>query len=236
MDRDIKATHVPRFQQYTKNWAKKEIPVQRTKRARHILTQLQNKYPKAAIALHYKTPWQLLVAVVLSAQCTDKKVNEVTRILFQKYKTVKDFARADISSIEKIIRPTGFYHTKARHIIHAAQKIEKEFGGKLPRTMEQMITLPGVGRKSANIILGNTYGIIDGVAVDTHVSRISQRLGFTHETTPEKIEQDLMKLFPKRVWLSLTYFTIEHGRTLCKARNRKCGTCPLKNICPSSLV
>lgn len=225
-----------RFRVYTKSWVKRESSARRKKRARLILRTLKKTYPNATIALSFETPIQLLVAVMLSAQCTDKKVNEVTTSLFKKYRTVKDFARANQKILESEIHSTGFYKTKARHIIAAAQKIEKDFGGELPHTMPEMITLPGIARKSANIVLGNIYGVIDGIAVDTHVSRIAQRLGLSQTVNTEKIEQDLMQLVPKKEWLRATYYIIEHGRALCTAKKRMCEVCPLNKICPSSLV
>lgn len=225
-----------RFRIYTKAWIRREPEADKKKRAGAILKILKKAYPGAKIALRFETPIQLLVAVVLSAQCTDKKVNEVTSQLFKKYRTVKDFAHANQKTFEREIRPTGFYRAKARHIIATARKIETEFGGKLPKTMAEMTTFPGIARKSANIILGNLYGVADGIAVDTHVSRLAQRFGLTNTDNPTKIEQDLMELLPKKEWLQATYYIIEHGRALCAAKKRMCESCPLNKICPSSLV
>ena len=235
-----------KFQQYTKPWIKTETLYAKKKRAARVFSILKKTYPGARMILNYSNNIQLLVAVVLSAQCTDKKVNEVTAVLFKKYKTVKDFANARQSVLEKEIYQTGFYRAKAKNIIGAAKKLEKDFGGKLPRTMAEALTLPGVARKTGNIILGNAYGIVEGMAVDTHVSRISQRLGLTplyrsvagqaKEPNPIEIEKDLMELFPKSEWFKLTYRIIEHGRTICTAPKPKCELCPLNNICPSSLV
>jgi len=205
-------------------------------RAAQITRALEKSYPNAKIALHYRNNIQLLVAVILSAQCTDKKVNEVTRPLFKKYKTAKDFANANQSEFEKEIYQTGFYRAKAKNIIAACKKIEAEFGGRLPRTMEEILTLPGVARKTANVVLGNAYGIVEGIAIDTHMIRLSQRLGFTKQTDPVKIEKDLMTLFPKKQWFPLTYRLINHGRAICEAKKPKCAECPLKKLCPSSLV
>jgi len=204
------------------------------KRALEILRRLSKKFPDAKIALKYSNPIQLTVAVILSAQCTDKKVNEVTAVLFKKYKTAKDFAKANLAVFEREIRPTGFYRAKARNIIAAAKLLESKFGGKLPKTMEEMTTLPGVARKSANIILGNAHGVVEGIAVDTHVMRISQRLGLTKFSDPVKIERDLMELFPRARWFDLTYKIIEHGRNICDAKKPKCSICPLNDICPSA--
>lgn len=194
---------------------------QKQKRALQILQLLEKHNPKAGIALKYNNPIQLLVAVILSAQCTDKKVNEVTAKLFKKYKTVEDFANADLKTFEKEIKPTGFYKAKAKNIIAAAKMIRERFTGKLPRSIEEMTQLPGVGRKTANIVLGNAYGIVKGVAVDTHVRRLAQHFGWTKESDPVKIEQDLMRLWPKRYWLKGTYLLQHYGRTVCTAR--KCG-------------
>ena len=225
-----------KFQQYTKPWIKAETAADKKKHAALIIRALGTSYPNAKIALNYKNNIQLLVAVMLSAQCTDKKVNEVTDHLFKKYKTARDFASARQKTLEREIYQTGFYRAKARHIIAACKKIEKDFNGTLPHTMAELLTLPGVARKTANVVLGNAYGVVDGIAVDTHVSRIAQRLGLTKNTSPEKIEQDLMKLFPKKQWFALTYRTIDHGRAVCISQKPKCAACPLNKMCPSSLA
>lgn len=231
-------------------FGKKTLPREsahaRRTRAARILRALKKAYPKAKIALSYKTPAQLLVAVILSAQATDKKVNKVTAKLFKKYNTARDFAAATPRVFEKEIRQTGFYRAKAKHIISAAKLLEREFGGHLPKTMEEMMRLPGVARKTANIVLGNAYGIIEGIAVDTHVQRIAGRLGLTRyagrqkiehkKTNPNKIEEDLMRLYPKKEWLQLTYFIIEHGRSVCAAKKPSCNTCPLAKLCPSAFM
>lgn len=231
-------------------FGKKTLP-RESARARHarasrILRILKKTYPKARIALAYQTPMQMLAAVILSAQSTDKKVNEVTAALFKTYKTPKDFASANPRVFEKEIRQTGFYRAKAKHIIAAARMIEKDFSERLPRTMEEMMRLPGVARKTANIVLGNAYGIIEGIAVDTHVQRIAGRFGLTRytdrqiiehkKTDPNKIEEDLMRLYPKKEWLQLTYFIIEHGRSVCAAKKPSCNTCPLAKLCPSAFM
>lgn len=226
----------PKFRDYTKPWISKETFPVKKRRGEKILAILKKTYPKAKIILRYNNDIQLLVAVILSAQCTDKKVNEVTEKLFKKYRTVGDFAGVDLKEFEAEIKPTGFYHAKARNIIASAKMIMKDFGGKLPKTMEDMTQLPGVARKTANIVLGNAYGIVEGIAVDTHVGRVSQRLGLTDTDDPKKIEQDLMRLIPKKDWFRLTYYMIDHGRAICTARNRKCSICPLNKVCPSSLV
>lgn len=225
-----------RFQTYTKPWIRKEGPAKKKIRARGILTILTKSYPDAGMMLRYENHIQLLVAVMLSAQCTDKKVNEVTKSLFKKYKTAHDFASTSQRTLEKEIYQTGFYRAKAKHIIAAAKIIERDFGGKLPRTMKECLLLPGVARKTANIILGNAYGIVEGIAVDTHVSRIAQRLGLTTHTDAKKIEQDLIALFPQQSWFLLTYRIIDHGRAICKAQKPACVVCPLRNICPSTHI
>lgn len=202
------------------------------KRARVVkmLQILEKHNPQAKIALNYNNPIQLLVAVMLSAQCTDKKVNEVTKTLFKKYKTVKDFANANLKVFEKEIKPTGFYKAKARNIIAAAKMIQEKFEGKLPKTIEEMTKLPGVGRKTANIVLGNAYGIVQGIAVDTHVRRLARHFGWTKEKDPDKIEQDLMKLWPKKYWLKGTYLLQNYGRTICTARRCACKQYYLKDF------
>ncbi len=212
----------------------KESSDQTKKRAREINRRLKKTYPKAKIALRFKNPWELLVAVILSAQCTDKKVNEVTPALFAHYKTVDDFAAARPADIEKLIRPTGFYRAKAKSILTTARLVKEKFGGKVPRTMRDMLTLRGVARKTANVVLGNAYGVVEGIAVDTHVRRLSQRLGLSAHNDPVKIEQDLMRLFPKKEWFPLTYRLIDHGRVICTAKDPRCDLCPLKDICPSA--
>jgi endonuclease III len=227
---------LPRFQEYTKSWIANESFEEKKKRARQILALLKKTYPGAGMILNYGNPIQLLVAVMLSAQCTDKKVNEVTTTLFKKYKTAQDFASATPKVFEQEIYQTGFYRAKTKNIIAATNMIAEKFGGKLPKTMEDMLTLPGVARKTANVVLGNAYQVYDGIAVDTHVSRLAQRMGFTQHTDPKKIEQDLMALFPKEDWFKTTYLLIEHGRAICTAPRRKCEICPLNKICPSSLV
>lgn len=212
-------------------------PPKLKKRVLKIIGCLQKLFPDAKIALKYSNPWELLVAVVLSAQCTDKKVNEVTEKLFQKYRKLEDYMRASRSEFEKDIRPTGFYRNKAKSILAAAKVIKEKFsarggpasgwGGRLPRTMAEMVTIPGVGRKSANVILGNAYGVVEGIAVDTHVIRLSRLLGLTNEKDPVKIERDLMQIVPKRDWFRFTYLLIGYGRKYCPARSHDHAKCPL---------
>lgn len=222
--------------EWRRPWIKKEKPVQKKKRAAVIVTKLKNEYPDAQIVLNYKNNIQLLVAVILSAQCTDKKVNEVTVKLFKKYKTARDFAWANLKTLERAVKPTGFYRAKAKNIRAACKLIVEKFKGKLPRTMPEMLQLRGVARKTANVVLGNAYGVVEGIAVDTHVRRLAQRLGLTKNDTPEKIERDLMALIAKKDWFSLTYLFIAHGRAVCVAQKPRCTECLLKRMCPASRV
>lgn len=204
------------------------------KQALIIAKLLKKHYHNAHIVLKYSNNFELLVSVILSAQCTDKMVNKVTKKLFKKYKTIKDYAHADIKTLEQDIRSTGFYRNKAKSLQSTARMILENFDGKIPKTMSELITLPGVARKTANIVLGNAFGIVGGIAVDTHVSRLSQRLGFSKNTNPDKIEQDLMNLFERNDWFNLTYLLIEHGRAICNAKKPKCDECFLNQLCPSA--
>ena len=206
----------------------------RRARTKKIISTLKKNYPDAHIVLKFKNTWELLVAVILSAQCTDKKVNEVTAHLFKKYKTLDDYVNADPREFERMIHATGFYRAKAKNILASAKIVQGKFGGRVPRTMEEILTLRGVARKSANVILGNAYGIVEGIAVDTHVRRLSQRLGLTKNSDPEKIEKDLMELIPKKDWFDTTYLLIDHGRAVCTAKDPRCDLCPLSKICPSA--
>lgn len=201
--------------------------------SKDVLRILKKEYPLARIALNFNNPLELLVAVILSAQCTDVRVNIITAQLFKKYRTVRDYARADTKEFEQDIRSAGFFRNKAGNIISAAQKIVRDYGGKVPDSMEELLTLPGVARKTANIVLFNAYGITSGIAVDTHVRRLSRRLGLTGNEDPVKIEQDLMKIIPKKDWGRFSYLLIEHGRKICDARKPKCGQCVLAGLCPS---
>lgn len=203
-------------------------------KSKKFLSILKKTYPNAKIALNYSNNWELTVAVILSAQCTDKRVNIVTEKLFKKYKTLEDYVTANLKEFEQDIRSTGFYRNKAKNIIASANIIQEEFDGKVPDNMEDLLKLKGVARKTANVVLGNAYGKVEGIAVDTHVKRLSQRLGLTKEKDPVKIEKDLMKLFPKKDWYKLTYLLIEHGRAICDAKKPLCHKCPLKELCPSA--
>lgn len=206
----------------------------RTKiKVNEIIKRLKVIYHKRKIVLNYSSPIELLVATILSAQCTDKKVNIVTQELFKKYKTVFDYAKADPKEFEQYIRSTGFYHNKAKNIIKSAQIITEKYNGKVPDSMNLLLSLPGVARKTANIVLGHAFGIIEGIAVDTHVIRLSERLGLTNNKLPEKIEVDLMKIIPKIQWLTFSLLLQMHGRTICKAINPNHNECVLKDLCPS---
>jgi endonuclease-3 len=199
-----------------------------------IITRLKKEFPQARTALEFSNPLQLLISTMLSAQCTDVRVNMITPTLFSKYHSSKDFAEADRSELEAEIKSTGFYRMKAKHIIDASKMIVEEFGGNVPKTMAQLISFPGVGRKTANCVLGGAYGIQSGIVVDTHVIRLANRLGLTKNDAPDKIEQDLMKLVPKKEWYRFSNLLILHGRKTCKARKPLCEKCVLSNICPSS--
>ena len=204
---------------------------ERQARVSEILRRLESMYPGATCALRHQSPWQLLVATILSAQCTDKRVNEVTPGLFEKYPTPRDFAAVRPETLAEDIRSTGFFNNKAKSVVGAAKKVVSEFGGEVPRAMEEMLTLPGVARKTANVVLGTAYGIPSGIVVDTHVQRIAARLDLTKNTDPVKIEQDLMKIVPQEKWILFSHEVILHGRARCQARNPKCAECALNDEC-----
>jgi endonuclease III len=205
-------------------------------RAPLVIRRLKKAYPDAHVALKFTNPLEMLVSTILSAQCTDERVNQVTATLFRKYRKPEDYLKVSESELAADIRPTGFFNQKTRAIRGACRMIVEEFGGKVPDTMEDLIRLPGVARKTANIVLGNSYGVVVGIAVDTHVRRVSQRLGFTDQKDPDKVERDLMKLIPKKRWFDFTYVLIEHGRAVCKAPTPRCEVCPVSRLCPSSRV
>ncbi len=204
---------------------------ERAKRVQIIQDILDRTYPNATTALVHRTPWQLLVATILSAQCTDKRVNEVTPGLFAKYPTIEDFAHASQDELANDIRSTGFFNNKAKALIGAAKKILSDYGGEVPRDMDAMLAIPGVARKTANVVLGSAYGIPSGVVVDTHVQRVALRLDLTKNTDPVKIEQDLMKIIPRERWIVFAHQLILHGRALCVARKPRCSECPLDPVC-----
>lgn len=205
-------------------------------RALKTIRLLEKEHSDAEIALTFKNPLELLISTILSAQCTDKRVNIVTKTLFKKYKTLEDYAKADIKELEQDIRSTGFYHNKARHIKKCCQMLIEKFGSQVPRTMEELLELPGVARKTANIVLSNVFGIVEGIAVDTHVRRFSERLGLTQNKNQDKIEQDLMKIVPKEMWMRFSDLLVFHGRRICMAKKPKCGECVLNKICPSAFT
>ena len=211
-------------------------------RAPVIIRRLKEAYPGAQVALEFSNPLEMLVATILSAQCTDERVNQVTRTLFRKYRTPQDYLKVPEQVLADDIRPTGFFNQKTKAIRGASQKLIEDFGGQVPKTMTELDTLPGVARKTANIVQGNSYPELHktdpeaGIAVDTHVRRVSQRLGFTANKDPDKVEQDLMGLIPRDEWFSFTYVLIEHGRQVCKAPTPRCEVCPVNELCPSSRV
>lgn len=202
-------------------------------KAHEIIKLLKKEYPELKTVLHFGTPFELLVATILSAQTTDVLVNKITETLFKKYRTLKDYAEAPIETLQKDISSVNFYKTKAKNIQNTAKLIIEQFGSKVPKTMRELTSLPGVARKTANIILFNAYGINEGIAVDTHVKRLANRLGFTRHEDPVKIEQDLMKLIPKDEWGNITHLLIFHGRKICQARSPNHSECVLSTICPS---
>jgi endonuclease III len=210
---------------------KPKTAAERTARIKKILATLDQMYPNVTCALHHSNAWELLVATILSAQCTDKRVNMVTPGLFRKYPTTQDFAAGSQDELAQDIKSTGFFNNKSRSVIGAAKKILTDFGGEIPRDIDQLLTVPGAARKTANVVLGTAFGIASGIVVDTHVQRISHRLDLTKETEPVKIEKDLMKIIPKEKWILFSHQIIHHGRALCVARNPKCAECKLNPLC-----
>ena len=211
-----------------------EVTTEEKRRVGRIIKLLRKEHPEARCSLDHGSPLELLVATILSAQCTDERVNMVTAELFRKYRTWEDYANAPPEELERDIRSTGFFRNKAKSIRGACRLIGERHGGETPRTMEELLGLPGVARKTANVVLGNAYRIASGVVVDTHVARLSARLGLSAEKTPEKIERDLAALVPKSVWIDFPHLLIAHGREICKARNPECGRCVLSSLCPSA--
>lgn len=205
-------------------------------RIQKIIKLLKEKYPNARTALHFTTPLEILIATMLSAQCTDERVNKVTRKLFRKYRKLEDYANADLKELEQDIKPTGFYKNKAKNIKNACRILIEKFDSKVPKTMNELMELPGVARKTANIVLSNAYGRMEGIAVDTHVRRLSHRLGLSESDNPKKIEQELMKITPKKEWQNISNLLILHGREVCNARKPRCEECILKDLCPSARV
>lgn len=206
------------------------------KRAPEIYERLEKQYPDAKCALDHRNPYELIVATILSAQCTDKRVNMVTPALFEKYPDAESLSAAKPETLEEMIKSTGFFRNKTKSLLGMSSAVVEQHGGRIPSAMESLVKLPGVGRKTANVVLGNAFGIDEGVVVDTHVSRLSNRLALTRETDPVKIEQDLMRLYPKDRWTMLSHLLISHGREICDARRPKCEECVVNNLCPSSRV
>ncbi len=206
----------------------------RSELAAELSPQLTALYPSLEIALRWENPLELIVATVLSAQCTDARVNEVTRSLFPRYPDALAYAEAPLEELKEAVRPTGFFNNKARHLQGLGRRLSEEYGGEVPATMDELLTLPGVARKTANVVLSNAFGIHDGVVVDTHVKRLSHRLGLTNETSPPKVETDLMRVLPQEEWHPFAWRLICHGRAVCQARKPKCGECPVSGLCPSA--
>ena len=213
-----------------------EVYLDPKNRTLKVIELLEKEHPDAKIALHYANPLELLVATILSAQCTDERVNKVTQALFKKYTNAEDYAHADLAELEQDIKSTGFYRNKAKNIKKCCQLLVEKHNSQVPRTMQELLELPGVARKTANIVLSNAYGVVEGVAVDTHVRRLAQRLGLTESDDPTKIEVDLMNLVPRDKWMRITDLLIFHGRRICIARKPKCDACVLNKICPSAFT
>ena len=206
------------------------------KRVLKIISLLRKEYPDAKCSLNHSNPLELLLATILSAQCTDERVNIVTGDLFRKYRRPEDYVNVPRLELEADIRPTGFFRNKAKSLQGACQMIIEKYGGRVPNKVDELLSLPGVARKTANVVLGNAFGIASGVVVDTHVSRLSQRLGITENKQPEKIERDLIEVVPKKDWIDFSHLLIYHGRRVCKARAPQCGDCVVEKLCPSSLL
>lgn len=201
-----------------------------------ITDLLEKEHPDAKIALEYPNTLELLIATILSAQCTDERVNKVTKTLFKKYKKAEDYANADLKELEQDIKPTGFYRNKAKNIKKCCQMLIEKYNSQVPKTMKEMLELPGVGRKTANIVLANAYNVVEGIAVDTHVHRLAKRLGLTNNEDQDKIEADLMKIVPREKWMRFADLLIFHGRRICNAKKPKCEICVLKSLCPSAFT
>lgn len=197
-----------------------------------IINRLKNEYKEADCSLDFENPLQLIIATILAAQCTDERVNIVTKELFKKYKSVEDFANADLFELESIIKSTGFYHNKAKNIIACCKQLIEKYNGKVPSTMNELVSLPGVGRKTANVVLQSAYNVNEGIVVDTHCKRLSNRLGLTKHQDPKKIEKDLMDSIPRKYWKDFGHLLVFHGRAVCNARNPKCKECLLNDYCP----
>jgi endonuclease-3 len=215
---------------------KPEIYLEPKARAARVIKLLEKQYPEAEIALEYANPLELLISTILSAQATDEQINAITPKLFKKYKTPEDFANADVKELEQYIKSSGFYHNKAKNIQNCCKTLVEKFNSKVPNTMDELLQLQGVGRKTANIVLANAFGVVEGIAVDTHVGRLAQRLGLSEKSDPNKIEQDLMQIVPKNKWMRLTDLLIFHGRQICTAKKPNCAGCVLNKICPCAFA
>ena len=213
---------------------KRETPEQLKARTRNIIRRLKRAYPDAKCSLNHSNPFELLVATILSAQCTDERVNIVTADLFRKYRKPEDYLKVSPRELEKDIQSTGFFRNKTKSIQGTSKVLTEEYGGQVPHTMEELLELPGVARKTANVVLGNAFDVKAGVVVDTHVTRLSHRLDLTQQKTAEKIERDLIPIVPKKDWVIFPHLLISHGRKICKARNPLCAECPVEKLCPSS--
>ena len=209
-----------------------EVYLEPKARALKVIELLEKEYPNAEIALEYTNPLELLIATILSAQATDEQINAITPKLFKKYKTAEDYANADLTELEQDIKSSGFYHNKAKNIKNCCKTLVEKFHSKVPKKMDELLELPGVGRKTANIVLANAFGVVEGVAVDTHVGRLAQRLGLSQSGDPKKIEADLMKIVPQDKWMRITDLLIFHGRKICTAKKPNCARCVLNKICP----
>ena len=226
----------PRPPGITPGQARRESGRARRERVAEIVARLHREDPSPRIALDFETPLQLLVATILAAQSTDVQINKVTPALFRRYPTARDFAGADLAELEELVKTTGFFHNKARAVNNLGRALVTDHDGEVPARMEDLVRLPGVGRKTANVVLGNAFGLSEGIVVDTHVTRLSRRLGLTEEEDPVKIEQDLMALVPKEQWTLFALLLINHGRRTCIARKPDCGHCPIADLCPSAEV
>ena len=213
-----------------------EIQLEPKERAQRVIELLGKEYSEAKIALHYSNPLELLIATILSAQATDEQINKITPKLFKKYRKAEDYANVDLTELEQDIRSSGFYRNKARNIKNCGKMLVEKYNSQVPRTMEELVELPGVARKTANIVLANAFGVVEGIAVDTHVRRLTQRLGLTENDDPAKIELDLMKIVPKDQWMRITDLLIFHGRRVCTAKKPNCAGCVLNKICPCAFA
>jgi endonuclease-3 len=213
-----------------------EVHLSSEEKIRKIISELEQQYPDAKIALNYSNPLELLVATMLSAQCTDERVNMVTKTLFKKYTSPEDYVKVDVKELEQDIKTTGFYHNKAKNLKDCCRLLVEKHNSEVPKTMKELLELPGVARKTANIVLSNAFGIVEGIAVDTHVRRLAKRLGLTQHDQPDKIEEDLMKIVPKEYWKRITDLLIFHGRKVCTAKKPLCNSCVLNKICPSAFM